>query len=152
LKQESKRARRNENSITSPNKKQVQFEPDSRINETEIKNESSTISSKEYKPNNLASCKKLVLNILSPYFTANRFKEKELFKEMARRITNALVTIDSSNVENNRARAKLAVKRVIKNFFSIQNSVSTMEELKKLKLSDVTSLRQPSSKMENLPQ
>ena len=97
LKQEIKRPRNEfsntkENGSCSP-KKQVQF--NAPINESD-KNEGST--SKEYTPNNLESCKKLVLGILSPYFTAGRFKDKSLFKEMARLITKALLKVSPCTI------------------------------------------------------
>ena len=48
---------------------------------------------KEYIPNDLDTCKKLILKILSPYFSAGRFKDKILFKEMAKLLTKALVEV-----------------------------------------------------------
>lgn len=48
---------------------------------------------KEYTPNQLACCKKLVIKIISPYFNAGRFSEKQFFKELAKRVTKNLVSV-----------------------------------------------------------
>ena len=48
------------------------------------------MNQKEYKPNEYSSAKRMVLKVLSPYFIAGRFKEKSLFKEMARKLTLCL--------------------------------------------------------------
>jgi len=48
---------------------------------------------KEYVPNELESCKNLVLKIISPYFKAGRFSDKKFFKELAKRVTKTLVSV-----------------------------------------------------------
>merc|ERR1712137_409877 len=126
--------------------KQVTFSADSKLEPDEKTTTSSTLGGdKEYIPNDLDTCKKLILKILSPYFSAGRFKDKILFKEMAKLLTKALVEVNSKEIENTRPRAKLAVKRAVKNFFLVANSVTDRSDFKKLKLKDVQSLRQPTS-------
>ena len=46
---------------------------------------------KDYIPGDLESAKRLTLKVLSPYFIDhNKFDDKILFKEMAKRLTKAL--------------------------------------------------------------
>ena len=71
--------------------------------------------------------KAMVLKILSPYFVAGRFKEKPLFKEMAKLLTKCLFEVDSSKHDNTRPRAKVALKRVLKIFFNKVNSVTSSQ-------------------------
>ena len=49
---------------------------------------------KDYSPNDLESCKRLVLKVISPYFTSGRFSDKKFFKELAKRITKELVSVN----------------------------------------------------------
>ena len=49
---------------------------------------------KDYSPNDLESCKRLVLKVISPYFTSGRFSDKKYFKELAKRITKELVSVN----------------------------------------------------------
>lgn len=106
------------------------------------------LGQKEYTANHLDSAKGIVLKVLSPYFTAGRFKEKPLFKEMAKLLTKCLFEVDSTKYDNTRARAKLATKRIVKIFFTRVNSVTNSGDLKKLRLNDLAELKQPSVKDE----
>ena len=57
---------------------------------SEKPNEKKEYSQKDYQANDLDCAKSIVLKVLSPYFTAGRFKEKPLFKEMAKLLTKCL--------------------------------------------------------------
>ena len=57
---------------------------------SEKPNEKKEYSQKDYQANDLDCAKGMVLKVLSPYFTAGRFKEKPLFKEMAKLLTKCL--------------------------------------------------------------
>lgn len=105
----------------------------------------------EYTPNDVKSCRHLVLKILSPYFNDGKFADKAFFKELAKRMTQSLVKVNSSEVDNSRPRAKLALKRATKEFFLKRPIVAKIEELDKFKFHDVISLRQPQQKENALP-
>merc|ERR1711892_89186 len=129
-------------------KPRVQFDvvEEKKPEETAAADNKPKLGSKEYTPNSLDSAKGIVLKVLSPYFSAGRFKEKPLFKEMAKLLTKSLFEADSPKHENTRARAKLATKRVVKIFFGRVNSVTGSGDFKKLRLADLAELKQPSAK------
>ena len=68
-------------------KKSVRFDPSEKTDGT------GSDGKKDYIPNDLESCKKLVIKIISPYFNAGRFGEKTFFKELAKRVTKSLVQV-----------------------------------------------------------
>ena len=110
--------RANEDSEAPPSKKpnlskSVKFEVEEKNEVTKTAMKKPEYSNKEYTANDLNSAKDLVLKILSPYFTAGRFKaqcrkflnffetehfrplpqEKPLFKEMAKMLTKSLFEV-----------------------------------------------------------
>ncbi|CAF0735464.1 unnamed protein product [Didymodactylos carnosus] len=86
--------------------------------------------SKESKrPVNIKTISEVVVEILNPFYQANRFSTKELFKTLAKRISQYLLTKDCQNIDAVRMDAKSLIKPAFRNKHS---KITTLADLKKI--------------------
>jgi len=87
---------------------------DKRLSTTTASSSNRKSSSKKSRdsklPVNIKTISEVVVDVLNPFYQANRFSSKELFKTLAKRISQHLASKEFSNIDAVRMDAKSLIK------------------------------------------